>query len=117
MRRLVACASQDGDIDCLIASDGFVWVYLNDGSGNFFQDTTNPFVNLVDISPNAMALGDIDNDGDLDVYVGNSGNNVLLINDGTGRLTEDSTSLVAMRTVGRVSTTKAVALVDYDNVR
>ena len=34
-----------------------------------------------------VATGDVDNDGDVDMYVTNVGPNVLLINDGTGRFT------------------------------
>ncbi|MAE76285.1 MAG: hypothetical protein CMJ85_05395 [Planctomycetes bacterium] len=58
-----------------------------------------------------VAVGDIDNDGDLDVYVGNDGPDALYRNDGTGKFTN------VTKTSGIVASewTCSVAFLDHDN--
>ena len=64
----------DGDLDVVIGTgnDGISY-YQNDGSNNFTEQTgsDNPFdgiwTNLENLAP---AFADIDNDGDLDVFIG-----------------------------------------------
>jgi len=46
-------------------------LYINDGSGNFVEDTNATIRNTVDGS---IALGDLDNDGDLDLVITGLGN-------------------------------------------
>ena len=87
----------DGDGDILISGQDETFfpktsLYINDGSGVFTEDTSNPFPD-VDFASNAFS--DIDNDGDLDViFTGiNSsfvGTTVLFTNDGNGVFTEVS---------------------------
>ncbi|MCI0587851.1 MAG: FG-GAP-like repeat-containing protein, partial [Planctomycetes bacterium] len=58
----------------------------------------------------AVALGDVDGDGDLDAFVGNSGQNRLYLNGGTGVFTDvTATNLPAL-----FDSTTAVALGDVD---
>ena len=85
----------DGDIDIFVVNATYYpsqpdvtsnKVWLNDGLGNF---TSNGQSLGVGIS-NGVALADIDNDNDLDAYVGNSGANTVWINDGTGQFTNSS---------------------------
>lgn len=69
----------DDHMDLLIG----IHVYLNDGDADvrFVRDTRGP-----GIADSALALVDVDNDGDLDLM--NTGG--ISLNDGTGRFTEGS---------------------------
>lgn len=54
------------------------------GPGTFYESAFSP--HLVGISPFDVALGDVDNDGDVDMVIANQGGNSITIrlNDGTG---------------------------------
>jgi len=78
----------DGDMDLdLFVANGVTsannQLFLNDGGGSYTQVTSGPVVNDGGNSDDAC-LGDIDNDGDLDVFVANrfGGNNALYRNQG-----------------------------------
>ncbi|MGD2245812.1 MAG: FG-GAP-like repeat-containing protein [Candidatus Aminicenantes bacterium] len=72
----------DGDLDLYVSGEH---VYENDGTGLFTRILENisgllPSLNMLD--PRGSALGDFDNDGDLDIYVADADSfNVLLRND------------------------------------
>ncbi|WP_324671428.1 FG-GAP-like repeat-containing protein [Hymenobacter sp. GOD-10R] len=80
----------DGDLDLLVANytvvgnttNSTVSVRLNDGTGEFNSGSE---VN-VGTRPVSLALGDVDNDGDLDFLTANSNSTTisLRLNDGTG---------------------------------
>lgn len=84
----------DGDIDIFygnqtnIPSNGTSFLYQNNGNGTF----TNVTVAAGLINPSyswAADWGDYDNDGDLDLYVGNTnGMNQLFKNNGNGTFTD-----------------------------
>lgn len=81
-----ADVDNDGDLDLAVANGGFGSVqqnrlYVNDGEGSF---TERPEFGTGDTA--SIAWCDIDNDGDLDLAVGNwnNGQNRLFVNDGHG---------------------------------
>ncbi len=119
-----------GDVD----GDGYIDLYVtvlddhdllfrNKGDGTFEDITVNAGLDIFNLQSNDAAFGDIDNDGDLDLYVtviGDVGDainnrNYLFINDGTGVFSESALA----RNAGVVSTTDnrrlfGIALGDYD---
>ena len=93
----------DGDLDLAVANGGcnggapdIIW--MNDGAGSFTATQSLGLLNSRDI-----ALGDVDNDGDLDVFVavicpecvaGDPARaNRLWLNDGSGQFTESRATL------------------------
>jgi len=76
----------DGDLDAVIANSNIALypclLYLNDGSG-LFTDATAQLPAIYG-QANSLAIGDVDGDGDLDVYLGTGGYDRLYLNDGTG---------------------------------
>ena len=84
---------RDGDPDVVIVTEDPVGgvryneYYLNDGQGNFSDVHTRL---PPTIESNAVAAGDIDNDGDLDLMVGDRGRERALMNDGRGFFSDES---------------------------
>jgi hypothetical protein len=77
----------DGDLDMVIANGGSanMTVRLNNGAGNFATAAVgSPFA--LAGTPNGVALGDVDGDGDIDAAVTNYGGNTIFVrlNDGLG---------------------------------
>jgi len=88
----------DGDLDLLLGNRALPSgqqnrLYLNDGSG-VFVDATSPLPPILD-DTRAVALGDLDGDGDLDALVANAGPNRLLRNDGSGVFADATSPLPA----------------------
>lgn len=88
----------DGDLDVLIVdpgaypeSDAVIGgsnrLYRNDGHWQFTDVTAGSGVDVARFC-NGVAVGDVDGDGDRDLYLTCHGPNVLLINDGALRFTE-----------------------------
>ncbi len=106
----------DGDMDFFIsnADGGRNWMFLNDGQNNFTK-VAEPF--NTDISNSfSSSFGDIDNDGDLDLFVSNAFNtsatpmtNYLYINQGDGNFVRDTVTLAS-----QTGWTYGAAFADYD---
>ena len=88
-------------------------IYLNNGTGNPFDEVTTIDISEENYDTNALALGDFDGDGDIDIFCGNDDQeDILYLNDGTqppfsdvvGRIIEEE----KYRTI-------ALTAADFDN--
>jgi len=69
----------DGDLDLFVTSCGGPnALFMNDGNGNFTNQTKAAGVEALKIGSTSVALGDVDMDGDLDIYVTNYGETSVL---------------------------------------
>ncbi|MCI0588665.1 MAG: FG-GAP-like repeat-containing protein [Planctomycetes bacterium] len=108
----------DGDLDVFAgngssSSGAQSRLYLNGGTG-VFADATSTNLPVLLASTFAVALGDIEGDGDLDAFLGNlasvGAQNRLYLNSGTGVFTD----VTASELPPLVDATWAVALGDVD---
>jgi len=95
----------DGDLDLFVTNYGESqttpeanWLYRNDGSDTFTKITSGDIVTEADFSYGS-AWADIDNDGDLDLFVANDGTpgayyNRFYLNDGSGSFTKVTSSVI-----------------------
>ena len=102
-------ADGDGDLDLYVCSGGVEFskyspyyldkLYFNDGKGNFTESNQILPTAIGYHSTSTVAVADVDNDHDLDLFVGERtipnaygtpGSGFLLINDGKGHFTEES---------------------------
>ena len=110
---------RDGDWDMLLAQDYArpALLLLNDGAGRFSAAPAGqmPAINL---GSSRGQFGDIDNDGDLDIALCNSGTNrfgttgkpKIYVNDGTGKFTDNT----ALTPAGNVSEQMDILFLDVD---
>jgi Invasin, domain 3/FG-GAP-like repeat len=74
----------DKDLDIFVANTNEESrLFINDGTGKFSDETANRLPVGTDFNVDVSA-GDVDNDGDLDLFVADVGQDELLINDGVG---------------------------------
>ncbi|MDP6753805.1 MAG: VCBS repeat-containing protein [Verrucomicrobiota bacterium] len=74
----------DGDLDLFVTSCGGPnALFLNDGSGRFTNRTRSAGVEARRIGSTSVAMGDLDGDGDLDIYVANYGETSVLRSGGS----------------------------------
>ncbi len=100
---------QGGTLDGMPPTGGRSLLFLNDGAGHFEQASATRGADLTGYAL-GCAAGDLDNDGDSDLYVTRLGADALLLNDGRGHFVEASTA--AGLSGGGFGT--SVALFDYD---
>lgn len=90
----------DGDLDAVVANGHAPYlgepnkVWLNDGRGMFAdsgQRLGHPAFNSDD--SRAIALADLDSDGDLDAFFGNDGPDEVWLNDGSGAFSHSGQNL------------------------
>tara|TARA_R110000787_G_scaffold152593_1_gene266486 strand:- start:9488 stop:10912 length:1425 start_codon:yes stop_codon:yes gene_type:complete len=107
----------DGDADVIISgvqanSEKLTRLYLNDGLGNYTEDTNTNFVQL---SADDVDVADTDNDGDLDILMSGTTDafdvrTILYLNEGDGEFTELTTVDLQQTFAG----TNAIADLDND---
>ena len=108
--------NNDGYMDLFVSnwSDQNNFLYLNEGDGGFERIRNGPVVNDNGWSVGS-AWGDYDNDGDLDLFVANGGDDAtpdfLYENDGTGQFTRIADASFSEDG----SWSYGAAWIDYDN--
>ncbi len=104
----VADFDLDGDLDILFVSeDDFEHeFFLNNGSGGFELTPIEPFS-----ASNSVCVEDFNGDGIPDLFIGNLGQNYILINDGFASFTNEA----ATRLPAVWDTTYDAKVVDVDN--
>ncbi len=107
----------DGFLDIATAHDAgisTVAVLLNNGAGSSFNAVIgSPFPLTLGATPRAIAIGDVDGDGDLDIATGNSTSNdvAVLINNGAASFTPATGSPFPVSG----NTPWGITMADFDN--
>lgn len=99
----------DGDLDILQLHGRVLRQFVNDGGGNFTDVTEARMPPVTGFSNEAVALVDVDRDGDLDAFVSNA---ELLINDGRGYFTDETGARVDRR---GFALGPSLAVADFDH--
>jgi hypothetical protein len=99
----------DGSMDVLTGNIGTDRALINDGRGNFRDETAQRWPQDGPSRTQDLELADVDADGDLDVVVGNEGQNQLFMNE-AGRLVD----VTARSLPVRADETREIKAVDVD---
>jgi hypothetical protein len=100
----------DGAMDVLTGNIGGDLALINDGEAAFRNESFGRWPQHGDSRTQDLELVDIDSDGDLDVVVGNEGQNELFLNNGAGRLVDAT----AGRLPARHDETREIKAADFD---
>ncbi len=84
-------------------------ILINNGDGTFEDETSVRLPEILDVTQD-ISIGDIDNDNDDDIVVGNEDGNKIYINDGNGNFTDGT----AMRLPAANEETRKITLADVD---
>ncbi len=87
----------DGDVDLALVGFYYAWLMRNDGTGQFTIENPIPVFNGNGSFVLHLTSGDVDNDGDLDLYMSGFYRDELLLNDGTGVFALSATPLDTAR--------------------
>jgi hypothetical protein len=107
----------DYDVDLIVGNDfGLLYggnaLYENDGSGTNFSNISTSSGIMEEINSMGIAIGDFDEDLDLDYYISNMAGNIHHVNNFDGTFTEDAFN-------AGIETTNSVSwgtfYFDYDN--
>ena len=107
----------DGLVDLVFSRLGDTDVlYVNEGDGTFEQQTTAAGFTTATLT-NGVAAGDVDNDGDLDLYMTGTSEtrNFLYLNDGSGVFTDAGAGHSAALGNGVDRFGQGASFGDYDN--
>jgi len=107
---------EDGDIDLFVVNGNAVNVLYTNQRQDQFKNSTIEAGLETHINSGAVAVGDYNNDGFLDLFIAslNGSNHQLYLNAGEGKFTRDEKSAEIFRSMKNVSGNDAIFL-DFDN--
>src|SRR5690606_28730687 len=80
----------DGAIDLIFGNQGQSRLFINDGKGNFTEETESRLPQDENTTTQDIALVDVNHDGNIDIIMGNENGNQLWINRGKGFFTNET---------------------------
>ena len=100
----------DGTLDVLTGNVGTNLMLVNYGGAQFSDETFRRWPQRGESRTQDLELVDVDGDGDLDVVLGNEGQNQLYLNDGRGQLVDATASRMPVRN----DETREIKSADFD---